>query len=82
MSDVVKATKTDRGIIVHELKNGETRQFLAVRGSISLPSINKNLPAYFCVFGEEARSTMENKPERVFARIPILGRSQRPGIIS
>jgi len=66
MSDVVKATKTDRGIIVHELKNGETRQFLAVRGSISLPSINKNLPAYFCVFGEECRRFEEERGRLCF----------------
>jgi hypothetical protein len=53
MSNVIRATETDKGIIVHELENGETRKYLAVRGGLSWPLIPENLPAYFCMYGEE-----------------------------
>ena len=53
MSIVTKATKTDKGIIVHDLDSKETRSYVAVRGAISWPLISENLPAYFCMYGEE-----------------------------
>ncbi len=70
MGDVVKATKTDRGMIVHELADGGTRRYLAVRGGIAWPLLDANLPAYFCIFGEE--QTPETRFDRTRGRLCFL----------
>lgn len=53
MSIVVKARLTEKGIIVHELANGELKEYRAIRGGISWPLMEENLPGYCCIFGEE-----------------------------
>lgn len=53
MANVVKARRTEEGIIIHELDNGELKKYLAVRGGLSWPLMAENLPGYYCIIGEE-----------------------------
>lgn len=53
MSTVVKATRTEKGIIIHEHDDGTSKQYVAVRGGISWPLMDGNLPGYYCILGEE-----------------------------
>lgn len=62
MSIVVKARRAEKGIIVHELDNGEIRQYIAVRGGLSWPLMTeKPLPAYCCIVGEELISAPQRE---------------------
>ncbi len=64
MSIVIKAGRTEEGIIVHHLSNGESKKYLAVRGGISWPLMAENLPGYFCIIGEELMPAAQRKNQR------------------
>lgn len=53
MRIVVKSRRTEKGIIVLEFDNGETKEYRAIRGGISWPVMAENLPGYYCILGEE-----------------------------
>ena len=53
MNRVVKATLTEKRRIIHDMDNGEKRRYQTVRGGVSWPVMAENLPAYYCIFGEE-----------------------------
>jgi hypothetical protein len=52
MTNVIKAERKG-GIIVHTLHNGEQTKYAAIRGGISWPLVSENIPAYYCIVGEE-----------------------------
>ena len=54
MRIVVKSRRTEKGIIVLEFDNGETKEYRAIRGGISWPVMAENLPGYYCILGEES----------------------------
>jgi hypothetical protein len=53
MRVVVEARRTEKGIIVLQSANGETKEYRAIRGGISWPVMEENLPGYYCILGEE-----------------------------
>jgi len=40
-------------IIAHTLDTGEQMKYAAIRGVISWPLVSDNIPAYYCIVGEE-----------------------------
>jgi hypothetical protein len=53
MRIVVKSRRTEKGIILLEFDNGETKEYRAIRGGISWPVMAENLPGYYCILGEQ-----------------------------
>jgi len=53
MSKVIKSRRTEKGIIIHEHDDGSLKQYIAVRGGLTWPTIDKNLLGYFCIYAEE-----------------------------
>lgn len=81
MDIVVKTTKNDKGIIIHELADGKTKQYMAVRGGINWPLIHVNLPAYFCIYGEEYSDALRfAPPENRRGRLVFLCEYEAPEI--
>jgi len=82
MAIVAKARRTEEGIIVHELDNGEKKQYVAVRGGLSWPLMaEKVLPAYFCIAGEELISVAQRR-ENQRGRLILLSEYEAPDILS
>jgi hypothetical protein len=52
MMNVIKAERHG-SIIVHTMDNGEQIRYAAIRGGISWPLLSENVPAYYCIVGEE-----------------------------
>lgn len=73
MSIVVKAERNEKGFIVHEMDNGEKKVYQDVRGGISWPLMEDNLPGYYCIYGEE------QVPVPSYAIGVPLDREQQPG---
>lgn len=53
MNIVAKATPQPNGAIVVETAEGKKFTCSAVRGGISWPLLSANMPAYYCILGEE-----------------------------
>jgi len=53
MNVVLKSKQSEKGTILHELANGESKEYQAIRGGISWPHLESGLPGYFCIYGEE-----------------------------
>jgi hypothetical protein len=49
----MKSRRTENGIIIQEHDDGTSKQYVAVRGGLSWPIMEENLPAYYCIIGEE-----------------------------
>jgi hypothetical protein len=79
MSLVIEAKRTEKGIIVHKLDNGEIREYRAIRGGISWPLMEKNLPGYCCIFGEEWVKWTP-MPER--CKLRLLSEYEAPDILT
>ncbi|MGA3172885.1 MAG: hypothetical protein ABSE25_00490 [Syntrophorhabdales bacterium] len=73
MSIVVKAERNEKGLIIHEMDNGEKKVYQDIRGGISWPLMDENLPAYYCIYGEE------RVPTPPWAIGTPLDREQPPG---
>lgn len=61
MSKVIKSSRTEKGIIIHEHDDGSRKQYLAIRGGLSWPLVTENLLGYFCIFGEELIPAAQRK---------------------
>lgn len=62
MGIVVKARRTEKGTIIHELDNGQEKEYWDVRGGISwLVMAETYLPCYYCILGEEHVATTHFK---------------------
>jgi hypothetical protein len=81
MSIVVKARRTEKGITIHELDNGEIRQYIAVRAGLNWPLMKMKLPAYYCIVGEELVSAAERKGNRR-GRLILLSEYETPDILT
>jgi hypothetical protein len=83
MSIVVKARRTDEGIVIHEMDNGESKKFLAVRGGISWPVMDGPLPAYYCILGEEYVGITHfegQEPQR--GKLILLSENEAPDVLA
>ena len=83
MAIVVKARGTEEGILIHELDNGEKKQYLAVRGGLSWPLMAEKvlLSAYYCVVGEELISAAQRKAN-LRGKLVLLSEYEAPDILS
>lgn len=52
---MIKVLNAERqgSIIIHTLDTGDKISYAALRGGISWPLVSENIPAYFCIAGEE-----------------------------
>ena len=76
MSIVVRSRLTDKGIIVLEFDNGETKPYRAIRGGVSWPVMEENLPAYFCILGEEYSKWTE------WGKLILLSEHEAPDVLT
>ena len=54
MDNVLRASKSEKGVIVHESGDGESRrEYITIRGAISWPIFGENVPGYYLILGEE-----------------------------
>ena len=83
MAIVVKARRRENGIIVHELDNGESKEYLAVRGGLSWPLMagEKLLLAYYCTIGEELIPAAQRR-ENQRGKLILLSEYEAPDILS
>ncbi|MGD0662167.1 MAG: hypothetical protein ABSD38_29270 [Syntrophorhabdales bacterium] len=73
--------KTEKGLLVQELENGEKRTYVAVRGGISWPLVPQKLPAYFCIYGEEWREGTRFEGQEKRGRLCFLYEYEAPDTI-
>ena len=52
MNKVMKAERQNN-IIVHTINTGESIKYTSIRGGICWPVLSENIPAYYCIVGEE-----------------------------
>jgi len=82
MTIIVKSSRTEEGIIIHELNNGDRKQYLAVRGGLSWPLMaDKVLPACYCVVGEELINAAQRR-ENQRGKLILLSEHEAPEILS
>ena len=84
MSMVIRATKTDKGIITHGLDTGETRKYRAVRGGLSWPIMETNLPGYYCIVGEEYTNPQGSGRQQQHQRgkLHVISEYEAPNILT
>ena len=78
MDTVLKARMTEKGIIVHELKDGMTRQYITIRCGISWPVFGENIPGYYLILGEEYRRHFQGDEQR--GKLRLLSEFAAPDI--
>ena len=49
----IMSAERQGSIIIHTLDTGDKISYAALRGGISWPIVSENIPAYFCIVGEE-----------------------------
>jgi hypothetical protein len=52
MMKVIKA-ETQKDVVIHTLDDETQLSYTAIRGSLSWPQLSENVPAYYCIVGEE-----------------------------
>jgi hypothetical protein len=52
MKKIMKAERQNN-IIVHTIDTGESIKYNSIRGGICWPVLSENIPAYYCIVGEE-----------------------------
>ena len=78
MTTVVNAIFSEKRRIIHEMDNGEKKRYQTVRGGVSWPVMAENLPAYYCIFGEEEMPYEEPRPMR--GKLQFLCEFEAPDI--
>ena len=65
MDNVLRASKSEKGVIVHESGDGESRrEYITIRGAISWPIFGENVPGYYLILGEEYVRHFEGQEQR------------------
>jgi hypothetical protein len=85
MSVVVKAERNKKGITIHEMDNGTKKTYQDIRGGISWPLMAENLPAYYCIYGEEwVPPAMDGNKEEQFDRrkLCLISEHEAPNILT
>jgi len=78
---IMKAKRTEKGIIILELDNEDSVKYLAIRGGISWPLMAENLPGYYCILGEEYEEKVRFEKEWR-GRLHLIAEHEAPDILT
>jgi hypothetical protein len=81
MSKVMKSRRTENGIIIHEHDDGTSKQYVAVRGGLSWPRTEENLPGYYLIMGEELIPAAQRK-ENQRGKLRVMSEFEAPDIVT